>query len=324
MKKDNKKFNVSIALCTYNGEKFISEQLQSILNQTDKDFEIIIVDDMSTDNTVTVIKKFASNNSNIKLFINDVNLGFIKNFEKAISLCSGEYIFLSDQDDIWQENKIELFLKNINDNVLIYSDAILIDEFGKSLNKRLIHPRNLQKGNNNKVFIFDNCISGNTLMFKRELLKYILPIPNNISFHDVWIAFVASTFGKITYVNEPLTFYRRYENQVTHKKKKIYKNFLHRLKEKKEQQLKYSKKNLNNIKSFYKLEILKDESLIFLLKELILHFENYPYKFFNIKLFFLLHKNKDLLFAIEKKGRNKSIFKIACGLIFHKLTFYSV
>jgi glycosyltransferase involved in cell wall biosynthesis len=107
---------ISIAMCTYNGERFIKEQLDSILNQTYKNFELIITDDDSSDKTITIIKEYIKQDKRIKLYQNNSNLGFIKNFEKAISLCSGDYIVLADQDDIWKVNKLEIFLEQIKDN----------------------------------------------------------------------------------------------------------------------------------------------------------------------------------------------------------------
>src|ERR1700754_726282 len=114
---------VSIALCTYNGEKYISQQLDSILRQTHRNLEIIIVDDCSADNTFNIVKRYSILDSRIKCFRNEVNIGFNKNFEKAIKLATGDYIAISDQDDIWLPGKVELLLNNIGDNWLIFSNS---------------------------------------------------------------------------------------------------------------------------------------------------------------------------------------------------------
>ena len=100
---------ISVALACYNGENFIYEQIQSIINQTITDLEIIICDDKSTDNTIDIIHNIKD--KRIKLYQNNIQLGVVKNFEKAISLCNGEYIALSDQDDVWVEKKLEKQLK---------------------------------------------------------------------------------------------------------------------------------------------------------------------------------------------------------------------
>lgn len=319
-----KKFNVSIALCTYNGERFISQQIDSIVNQSYKDFELIIVDDGSTDRTIKIIKNFQKKYTNIFLYQNSLNLGFIKNFEKAISLCKGNYIFLSDQDDLWVNNKIEIFIKEIKDNILIYSDALIIDEFDNHSSKLLVSPKKLQRGSNNLPFLFDNCISGNTMMFRKELVKYILPIPKDISFHDIWISFNATTYGRITFTREPLTFYRRYSEQITHKKIKVYTSIINKLNMKKINKLKYATKNLNNFIAFLQVENI-DENTRKLLEELVYHFSNYSKIFFNYKLYLLLIKNKENIFSLEsKKNQKKSIFKLSCGLLFYKITLFSI
>ena len=125
------KFNVtlvSIAMCTYNGEKYLRGQLDSIIGQTYKNLEIIIVDDGSKDATMHILNTYASIDNRIKIFQNEKNLGFVQNFSKAISLCNGDFIALADQDDIWKKNKIEVFINEIGENTLIYSDAQLMDE----------------------------------------------------------------------------------------------------------------------------------------------------------------------------------------------------
>ena len=104
---------VSIALATYNGEKYLREQLDSILSQSIQDFELVACDDCSTDSTLKILNEYAEKDFRVKVFTNEKNLGFKKNFEKAIFLCSGDYIALSDQDDIWTENHLQVLLENI-------------------------------------------------------------------------------------------------------------------------------------------------------------------------------------------------------------------
>ena len=113
-------------MTTYNGQSFLEKQLNSILSQTIKVDEIIVCDDGSTDATHKILSKYESTGV-LKFQVNDSNLGFVRNFEKALSLCTGEYIFLSDQDDIWYPNKVEVLIKSLNGNLLIHSDCDLID-----------------------------------------------------------------------------------------------------------------------------------------------------------------------------------------------------
>ena len=195
---------ISVVMCTFNGAKYLAEQLDSILAQSYSNIEIIVVDDCSTDNTFEILKNYQSKDPRIQVFQNSKNIGFVQNFSKAISLATGDYIALADQDDIWKPYKLEKFANEIQNHSLIYSDAILIAPDGQSLNRELTRPNDhLVSGHCNQAFLFKNCVSGNTLMFKRELLQYILPIPN-VSFHDIWIAFIASSLGTIAYTEEAL------------------------------------------------------------------------------------------------------------------------
>lgn len=204
---------VSIAMTTYNGEKFIKKQLDSIINQTYKNLEIIICDDGSIDRTIDIIKEYQKKDKRIKLYINEKNLGFSKNFEKAISLCKGDYIALSDQDDIWELDKIETMVKNINDAVLIYGDEKLIDENDNIIADSFFQITEYIPENDNYKKFYTNChIYGHNMMFKKELVKDLFPIPFN---YDIWIALKASKKGKIKYINKVLGYYRQHSMSVS-------------------------------------------------------------------------------------------------------------
>ncbi|QKF72664.1 glycosyltransferase, family 2 [Aliarcobacter faecis] len=316
---------VSIAMCSYNGERFIQEQIDSILSQSYTNFELIIVDDGSNDNTIKILEDYVKKDNRVKFFQNDKNLGFVKNFEKAISLCNGDYIALADQDDIWKKDKIEVFIKNIGDNLLIYSDAILIDQYSKEIGKELIRPNgNLVEGKCNKAFIFYNCVSGNTLMFKKELIKYILPIPEKITFHDIWIAFIASTIGTITFTEEAMTYYRRYSEQVTKDSKKEYKTISDRLKKKEKSYLLHAENLVNYCKEFAKVKNI-DEDMKNILDIFIGHYSNYNKGYFNLKMRDYLKKYKNELFAIKReKTRDRYIKRYYFKNKLLKIFFYSI
>lgn len=204
---------VSIALCTYNGEKYLVEQLDSIVNQTYPYIELVIVDDGSTDRTLAIIENYI-NRFPIRLFKNERNLGYVKNFEKACSLCRGEYIALCDQDDIWQPEKIAALVEIADKHILVYADSQLIDEQGKSLLQTVKGLKNFVEGNNSLPFLFHNCVSGHAILFKKELLTYALPFPASI-YHDQWLAYVASTIGTISYSSAPLVKYRQHPQSMT-------------------------------------------------------------------------------------------------------------
>ena len=203
---------VSIAMATYNGEKYLREQLDSIYNQTYKNIEVIVCDDCSSDKTVEILKEY-SERFGLKYFINEKNLGYVKNFEKAISLCNGEYIALSDQDDIWLENKLEILLEEIGTSLLIHSDCKIIDESGNIIS-------NDWKGKINshlimEDFLFSNVVTGCTVLMSKELKEVALPFPDGLAYHDWYLAILAAKEKKIKYLNKSLINYRQHSNQDT-------------------------------------------------------------------------------------------------------------
>lgn len=208
---------VSIALATWNGEKFLPQQLESILRQTHTNLEIIICDDGSSDKTVHIIESFMRNDPRVHLFQNETPLGVLKNFEKAIALCSGEYIALSDQDDIWVHDKIELMLNALDESVMAYHDDFLMRtdatlEADSLFSFWQIVPI---KTNYTKALLFDNWISGHTMLFRSVLKDFILPIDTQVGFHDLWIALVASKVGTVRYIDRSLVYWRQHESNTS-------------------------------------------------------------------------------------------------------------
>ena len=134
---ENREKRVSIALATYNGEMFLREQLDSILNQSVRNFELVICDDCSKDSTWDILNEYAIADSRIRILRNDKNLGFLGNFEKAIQHTQEKFVALADQDDIWLPNHLEILLDTIGDKMLACGNAELIDKEGKSLHKLL-------------------------------------------------------------------------------------------------------------------------------------------------------------------------------------------
>ncbi|MEO6524536.1 MAG: glycosyltransferase family 2 protein [Mucilaginibacter sp.] len=200
---------VSVALCVYNGEKYLELQLDSILNQDYQNLEVIAVNDCSKDNSQAILESYVERYSNLKVFNNEKNLGYVKNFERAITLCEGKYIALSDQDDIWHPQKISKQVAAIGDAVLIYHDSEFIDEEGNSLNKNVSDILNLYEGDSPLPFLFMNCVSGHAILFDNKLIEYALPF-NPQFFHDWWLAFVAGNVGSVKVIREPLVKYRQH------------------------------------------------------------------------------------------------------------------
>ncbi len=220
---------ISVALCTYNGEAFLIEQLQSIFDQTMKVDEIVVCDDRSSDNTVNIIKEFDLKYPGIiQLYINEKTLGSKYNFEKAISLTKGDYIFLSDQDDIWLLYKVERMIEQFSFNrnaQLFFTNGELIDEKGNDLNVTLWDKwgftfalREQWRNNEyayNDLFINNNKVTGATVALKKELKKDILPfqLPEGY-WHDAWMALHAAKKDGLYFIEELLIKYRIHPGQL--------------------------------------------------------------------------------------------------------------
>lgn len=199
---------ISIALCTYNGAYFLEQQLDSIISQTYPNLEIIVVDDFSVDNTIDILRAYEVKYSHLSIFVNDSNRGVNYSFSRAISLCKGEFIAVSDQDDIWFSNKIEEAYRNIKDDVvMIYSNSILIDKAGNNLNKLMFGRKKMYSGDDPRSLSLYNNIAGHTVLFRADMKKYILPIPQ-YSHYDWWIGFVALNLGSIVCLDSPFVMHR--------------------------------------------------------------------------------------------------------------------
>ncbi|MFX0094263.1 MAG: glycosyltransferase, partial [Candidatus Hodarchaeota archaeon] len=155
--------------------------------------------------------------------INEKNVGFVRNFERAISRCKGRYIALADQDDVWLPKKLETLAKNICHHSLICSDACLIDQNGKIINKSYKNYARLivKTGKSFKTLVYHNFVPGCTTLFKQELLTKALPIPEDAKYHDWWLAIVASKMDGIKFLDTPLIFYRLHPSGHTGATKKL-------------------------------------------------------------------------------------------------------
>jgi len=215
---------ISVALCTYNGEKHLTGQLESIAAQKRTPDELIVCDDGSSDETVEIIKKFSRSVSfPVVLHLNEKRLGSTLNFEKAITLCSGELIALCDQDDLWRNDKLARMgtvFATQPEIGLVFSDATLIDENGKTINCRLWQgqgftpelQRQVVSGDALKVLIKENVVTGATMAFRSDFRHLLSPIaPEWV--HDGWIAIVIAVFARVAVINEPLVHYRQHAGQ---------------------------------------------------------------------------------------------------------------
>jgi glycosyltransferase involved in cell wall biosynthesis len=207
---------VSIAMATCNGEKFLSRQLDSIFSQTYRPLEVVAVDDCSDDETLKILEQY-QRRYGLRIVRNSTRLGFIKNFEKAISLCSGEYIAPSAQDDIWLPHKITTLVSSIGTSSLICTDVSLIDEHDNvivySIRKSL-HIPVPQIKNQFTTLAFLGYVRGCTSMFHRSLIRHAIPIPEAAIGHDWWLGICATRMCGITYLSERLTLYRRHSKNT--------------------------------------------------------------------------------------------------------------
>jgi glycosyltransferase involved in cell wall biosynthesis len=214
----------SIALCTYNGELYLQQQLDSILHQSKQPDEVIVCDDGSSDHTWEILQQFAEKAPmSVRLIQNDVNLGSTENFAKAMGLCSGDIILLADQDDYWQPNKIyeivDVF-QNYPATQMVFSDAWVVDEQMVSRNSTLwevlgFNPTEQAKFHVNQgtdVLSKGNVVTGATMAVRKEMLGEVLPfVPCWV--HDEWMAFIITACHPVRLIDKPLICYRQHGRQ---------------------------------------------------------------------------------------------------------------
>jgi glycosyltransferase involved in cell wall biosynthesis len=218
--------NVSIALCTYNGAVYLKEQLESIAAQTRLPDELVITDDQSTDDTLRLIEEFAATAGfPVRVSVNESNLGTAKNFERAISLCRGDVIVLSDQDNVWHSDNLESFERIFEarpELSLVFSNAELVDEMLRldedTLFERLgFNGRKQRLAKSGRMFdvqLREHLVCGCTVAFRANLKELVLPISGDGPFiHDGWIMLLIAAAGEIDFINRPLIKFRQHSAQ---------------------------------------------------------------------------------------------------------------
>ncbi len=222
---------VDILMATYNGENFVEEQIKSILNQTYKNFNLIIRDDCSTDRTVEIIKKIMKNDKRIKLYQNEANLGYVKNFEKLCQDSSSSLIAFSDQDDVWMKEKVEKLVSFMEKtkSILVFCDMKVTDAnlnvINESFQKFNGKKSKCLKYNDFYLLKLENVISGCSMMFDRSILSNAYPFPCKSVIHDWWLALLATQYGKVSFLNESLQYYRQHDKNSIGVRKNKYKTF---------------------------------------------------------------------------------------------------
>lgn len=203
---------ISVCMATYNGELYIEEQINSILVQLLNTDELIISDDGSIDRTIEIIKSF--NDDRIKLLINNSKC-YTKNFENALSKAKGDYIFLSDQDDVWLPNKVKVTLEYLKNYDFVVNDATVVNEKLKILYKSRNKKFKIRKGFLNNFI--KSYYLGCCMAFNKKVLEAALPFPknNSLCLHDTWISLLSEKYFRTYIIEEPLIYYRRHDNNVS-------------------------------------------------------------------------------------------------------------
>jgi glycosyltransferase involved in cell wall biosynthesis len=206
---------VSVAMATYNGAGYLSAQIESILNQSIKPFELVVSDDGSSDDTIAIVESFSQKNPEVKIIQNTSRRGFVKNFERAILECTGDFICLAYQDDVWRADKISTLVKEIGDCALIHSDAVLINAQGIIISNsfsrssfKCLQPKN------DLDLILNGYVTGCTSMMRRDFFESIGEFSNELDFHDRFLGFMARKRGGVRYTVEPLTLYRQHNSNT--------------------------------------------------------------------------------------------------------------
>lgn len=279
---------VSVVMCTYNGSRFIDEQIESILHQDYKNISLLIIDDNSTDETWNKLQKWKAGNDKMVLVKNGANLGYNKNFEKAISLASGDLIAISDQDDIWMPTKISEQVATFADKevMLSHTRSVRLQDGRLRFKSASLHHH--FSGNDSRKLMMFNQVNGHDMMFRKSLVEKVLPIPEGMMY-DWWIAVIATCYGTIASVDKYLVYHRIHSDNSYFTKK-----------ENKSKSIDL----IDALKIFTSLDCLKRDSKHFLHQLLsLLHLHHKEEKVqFNYSLFKFLYKYRHVIFGHKKRA----------------------
>jgi glycosyltransferase involved in cell wall biosynthesis len=291
---------VSVVVCTYNGERFLRQQLDSIISQTYPNLEVIISDDNSTDGTVPIAKSYQAKDQRIKIHLNKHNLGYNRNFEQGFNLATGNFIAVCDQDDIWKANKIEAMMPLFKDGaLLVYCRSVRFRNETPDVEKYC--RRKLFIGNDIKRLMYVNDIAGHNIIFKKELLQYAKPFPEGV-FYDWWLTIVAAVFGVIRATDKVYTFHRWHNTNATLRKR--------------DQKIQTKAAALARsvmVQNILKIEALEKEDYIFA-KKLYEALKTIQGRRFSVTLLIFLLRHSRTLFFFKKQPWSRA--KMACRLSF--------
>jgi glycosyltransferase involved in cell wall biosynthesis len=230
----NRQPTIDIVLATYNGERYLEEQIQSILNQTHPHWRLIIRDDGSTDSTPTIIRNYTEKYPDNIVAIDDSlhNLGACGNFGKLLEHATADYVMFSDQDDVWLPHKIELTFQKMDAMekihgrdmpLLVYTDMRVVDNnlsiIADSFWRHQVFNPNI--GRSLSRFLVSNVATGCTVMINRKLRDFATPLPQEAMMHDWWVGLVSAALGKNDYLDEATVLYRQHASNVAGAKWKL-------------------------------------------------------------------------------------------------------
>ena len=286
---------VSIAMATYNGEKYLAEQLDSLVNQTYPSIEIVITDDHSKDSTVSIIQSYQKRYTFIRLFAKEQNSGVTGSFENSVIESKGDFIAFCDQDDIWDLDKVSILVNEINQEDAVYSNSILVNKKGELLHRDFKTMMNLQSYYSGAPFLLANCVPGHTILMKTGFAKKILPFPRHIYF-DNWISFCAAANNGIRYIDKGLVKYRQHEDNTIGVAKL-------RGKKKRETSQQLFNYKLKELEAFAKAPISSEET-----KHILHDMISLFHRGWNLKRSIFFFRNIDKILVIKNKPYYKKLF----------------
>lgn len=301
---------VSVVIATYNGEKYIEKQMDSLLAQSVDLFEILVGDDNSTDSTRDILTRYQKKYPKlIKLFFHEKNLGLNKNFEFLFNEAKGDFVAPCDQDDIWTHDKIEVLLSEIDDYPLVFSDSAYIDENDVDLSFSRKSFANIYTFDSALPLIFNNAVAGHSLLIRKDVLQRALPLIDDFP-NDWWLAIVAASAGGCKFVDKKLVRYRIHCSNVSNPTfcKSRYQKYCSVFK---------NREKLRIWKSMIDAKVLKGQDKQIMLRLIDLYEAKEKKFFFSVSLYLELFAIRQSWWMILKKSwlkRHIRLLKEACGL----------
>ena len=208
----------TVVLATYNGERYIADFLKSLVAQSYRDFDIVVSDDCSADETIVIIESFQGL-LNISISQQISNVGPSLNFSRATMMATGNFVAFADQDDVWHPDKLSLMVDTMKSGDikaprLVFCDLEITDEKLKMISASFFSDKRSSTCGRIEDFIISNHVPGCAMLINKPLLELAMPVPPSFKMHDWWFAITASAFGTITFVARPLVSYRQHANNA--------------------------------------------------------------------------------------------------------------